>query len=85
LGGFCLPTDTSAQEILKKTANLHNKWNYLDIFDTVKISLLIAVGIGLIWLVLVQILPRFIAAITIFLAIITLIALGVLILLDNKL
>ena len=69
--------------MLVKTANLEHKWNFLNIYDCVRISLLVALGIGTLWVFLVQCLPRFISNIATPLAILSLGALGVVVLLGN--
>lgn len=84
LGGFCTPMDSSAQSLLLRSANLQNNWNFLDIIDTVLISMLISFGIGVIWIILVQLIPRIMAAVAIYLAILTLIGLGILLLVDTS-
>lgn len=68
---------------MKKTANLTKKWDFLDIFDTIRLSLLISLGLGLVWLVLVQLIPRAMASIITVLSILTLAAGGLVILLDT--
>lgn len=83
LGGFCAPNDSAAQQKLITTANLQQKWNFLSLIDSVLLGLLISLAIGIVWLFFVQLIPRVIAAIVVFLSILILIIGGVLGLLDN--
>ncbi len=83
LGGFCAPVDKASQDVLVQTANLEHKWNFLNIYDCVRLSLLIAVGVGIVWLFFVQCLPRLLATIATPLGILSLGALGVVVLLGN--
>ena len=58
LGGFCAPTNATQRAVLIKTANLQSKYNFLSIYTSVKISLLVALGLGCLWVLFVQCLPR---------------------------
>lgn len=80
LGGFCAPVDSASKDRLMKTANLEQKWNFLNIYDCIRISLLIALGLGLLWMLFVQCLPRVISNIVTVLAIIALAFLGIILL-----
>lgn len=73
-----------AQEKLIKTANLDEKWDFLEVFDSIKISILISLGIGLIWSQLVQFLPRAMTAIVTILSILILGGIGVILLIDHS-
>lgn len=79
LGGFCAPLDEASKQRLMDTANLNEKWNFLNIYDAIRISLLIAFGLGILWMICVQICPRAMAMIVAILAIISLIVLGIMI------
>lgn len=83
LGGFCAPTDQAAQDTLVKTTNLQDKYSFLDIFDSVLYSLLIALGVGLLWVFLVQCLPRPMTSVVTVLAVLVLAAIGVILLVDG--
>lgn len=83
LGGFCTPTDPTAKATLIKTDNLQAKWNFLYIYDSIRISLLVALVLGCLWVLLVQCMPRAIASIASVLAILALATLGVLVLLGK--
>lgn len=83
LGGFCLPTDDAAREKLIENANLGEKWNFLNTYDVIRICLLIALGVGIIWMILVQIIPKIMAIGAVLLGSLTLLAAGILILVDN--
>lgn len=78
LGGFCMPTNATAEAKLFQTANLQNNWNFLYIFDSLRLSLLISLGLGCIWVLFVQCLPRIMANVVTVLAILALGFLGVL-------
>lgn len=60
------------------TANLREKWNFLNIYDSVRISLLLALGLGILWMLFVQFFPRLMSTIVTILAIITIGFLGIL-------
>ncbi len=77
LGGFCAPVDEASRERLMKTANLEQKWNFLNIYDCIRISLLISLGLGLVWMLLVQCIPRAMSTIVTALAIVSLAFLGI--------
>jgi hypothetical protein len=77
LGGFCAPVDSASKDRLMKTANLEQKWNFLNIYDCIRISLLISLGMGIIWMLLVQCIPRAMSAVITVLAIISLAVLGI--------
>jgi predicted Na+-dependent transporter len=84
LGGFCAPTDSVAQEKLMETANLNQKWNFLDVFDSIKLSVLISLAIGIVWSQLVQCLPRLMTSFVTVLSILTLAGIGVVMLIDHS-
>ena len=84
LGGFCAPVDQAAQEKLITTANLSQKQNILAIFDSVKIGAGISIIMGIIWLLLVQLLPRFTVNLVSFLSILMFGTIGSIFLLDNS-
>jgi hypothetical protein len=84
LGGFCAPSDEAAQEKLVKTANLDQKWNFLEIYDSIRLSIIISLVIGFIWTQLVQFIPRGMTAFVTVLSILTLAAIGIIILIDNS-
>ena len=77
LGGVCTPTNISAEQVLIQTTNLQSKQNFLYIFDSIKISLLVGLGLGILWVLFVQCLPRGIAGVVTVLAILTMGALGI--------
>lgn len=84
LGGFCAPSDEYAQQKLIQTANLNQKWNFLEIYDSVKLSILISLVVGFLWAQLVQFLPRGMTAFVTVLSIVALAALGVIMLIDKS-
>lgn len=75
--------DESGQSTLINSAGLKDKWNFLNTYDTIRLSLLIALGIGLVWLVLVQLIPRIMAIAVIILSVLVLVAAGLLVLIDQ--
>lgn len=77
LGGFCAPLDSASKEKLMKTANLDQKQNFLHVYDCIRISLLIALGLGMLWILLVQCLPRIMTTIVSVFGIIALAFLGI--------
>lgn len=77
LGGVCTPTNTSAEQVLFKTTNLQSKQNFIYVYDSVRISLLVGLGLGLLWVLLVQCFPRGMAGIVTVLAILALGTLGI--------
>jgi len=77
LGGVCTPTNTSAEQVLIQTTNLQVKQNFVFIFDSVKISLLVGLGLGVLWVLFVQCLPRGVAGVVTILAILALGMLGI--------
>ena len=83
LGGFCAPTDVQAQNRLMETANLNSKWNFLNIYDCIRISLLVALGLGVLWMLVVQCIPRVVALVVTVLAILSLLAMGIFVLIGN--
>lgn len=84
LGGFCAPTDSVAQEKLVKTANLDQKWHFLDVYDSILFGILISLAIGLIWSQLVQFLPRAMTAIVTVLSIFILAGIGIIMMIDHS-
>jgi hypothetical protein len=84
LGGFCAPNDQFAQEKLIKTANLESKWGFLEIYDSVRLCIVIALVVGLFWSQLVQCFPRGMTAIATVLSIVSLGVMGIILLLDNS-
>lgn len=83
LGGFCAPTDEAARDKLIKNAGLQGKWNFLGTYDVMRISLLLALGIGIVWMILVQVIPRIMAPAAIFMGSLLLLTAGVLLFADN--
>ena len=77
LGGVCTPTNLSAEQVLIKTTNLQSKQNFIYIFDSIKISLLVGLGLGILWVICVQCFPRGMAAAVTVFAILTLGTLGI--------
>ena len=63
LGGFCAPTNATQRLLLIKTANLQSKYDFLTIFNSILLSLLIALGLGCVWVLFVQCLPRAMATV----------------------
>ena len=61
-----------------QTAHLQDKWNFLNVYDSVRISLLLALGLGVLWMLFVQFFPRLMATVVTVLAIIALGFLGIL-------
>lgn len=83
LGGFCIPTDESAQATLMNTANLTPKWNFLNAYDVIRLSLLIALLIGIIWAIVTHCIPRLMPTTAIGLSILVMFAGGLILLIDN--
>lgn len=79
LGGFCAPLDSASKDRVMKTANLTQKWNFLNIYDCIRISLLIALGMGFLWMILVQCIPRVISTVVTVLAIVAIAFLGIIV------
>lgn len=67
LPGFCIPDEESINEAFKLKLGLNKKWNYLRIYDILRMGLLISLGIGFFYLLLVQFSGRFVAGIMFFL------------------
>jgi hypothetical protein len=65
------------------TANLNSKWNFLNIYDCIRISLLVALGLGILWVMIVQCIPRVVALVVTVLAILSLGAMGIFVLVGN--
>lgn len=63
--------------------NLEGKWKLLNTYDVILWSLAIALGVGIAWLVLVHLLPKFMAMAAILLGSLTLIAAGIILIVDN--
>lgn len=63
--------------------NLQDKWKFLNTYDIIKYSLLIALALGLVWMILVQFLPKIMSIAAIFLGSLTLLALGLIFIIDN--
>lgn len=83
LGGYCGPNSEATRDKLVQNLNLQDKWKFLNTYDIIKYSLLIALALGLIWMILVQILPKIMAIAAIFLGSLTLLALGLIFIIDN--
>jgi hypothetical protein len=83
LGGFCAPNSDSASALLVQNLNLQSKWDFLNTYDIIRISMLIAFGIGFLWMLLVQCIPRATSVLSLVLGCITLIVCGVLLLVDG--
>lgn len=83
MGGYCAPNSESARNKLIDNLNLQEKWTFLNTYDVIRFSLLIALMVGILWMVIVHCLPKFAAIWAIFLGSITLIAAGVILLIDN--
>lgn len=83
LGGICAPTEEAARNKLFKNLNISEKYEFLNTYDVIRISMLIALGVGILWMVLVQLIPRLMAGLSIILASLLLIAFGILLLVDN--
>jgi hypothetical protein len=83
LGGFCGPTDGSLKDKLIDNSGIKEKWTFLNTYDTIRLSLLLALGIGLVWFILVQAIPHAMSAIAIFLSVLVSISIGVLFFVDS--
>lgn len=66
------------------TANLNQKWGFLDVYDSIKLSILISLAIGIVWSQLVQCFPRAMTTVVTFLSILSLAGIGVLMLIDHS-
>ena len=78
LGGFCAPTNSTQKSVLVKTANLQSKINFLQIYQSIIWSLLIALGLGCLWVLFVQCIPRIMASIATVCAILAVATIGIL-------
>jgi hypothetical protein len=58
LGGFCLPTSKTVRDNLIEKMNLSDKWKFLNFFDIIKLSLLLAVFVGVIHLCVTHCVPN---------------------------
>ena len=65
------------------TLNLQHKWDFLNTYDTILISLLTSIAIGLAWFILVQVVPSLMGMFATILAAVVAISIGVLLLVDN--
>ena len=83
LGGFCLPEDEGAREKLVENANLGNKWRFLNTYDVIRLSLLISLGVGILWTILVQCLPKIMNTVAIVFGSLLLLVAGIILLADN--
>jgi hypothetical protein len=83
LGGFCGPVDDSLKDKLIDNSGIKDKWTFLNTYDTIRLSLLIALGIGLVWFILVQAIPHAMSAIVIFLSVLVSVSIGVLFFVDS--
>lgn len=83
MGGYCAPNSESARDKLVQNLNLQSKWDFLNTYDVIRMSLAVALLIGIIWMSLVQCMPKYMAVAAILLGSITLIAAGILLIVDN--
>lgn len=78
-----MPKDESSRNILIKNANLGYKWGFLNNYDVIRLSLLLSLLVGVIWMCITQCVPRQVSIAAIFFASCLLVAFGVLFILDN--
>lgn len=84
LGGYCLPTDQKLAENVLTTFNLHWKWNFLRSYDMIRITLLVALLAGVVFLVFVQFAPKMAVWTSVALTGLTCIVLAVMLLMDSS-
>ena len=83
MGGFCSPTNEALRDEILNNTNLNNKYNFLNRYDIIRITLLVALAIGILWMVLVQICPRIMAGVAIGLGSLLMLVGGIHLLIDN--
>ncbi len=59
LGTYCLPTNENAKYTLLANIHLDNQFNAMKAMDYLFIGLAISFGLSLLWIILVQFLPKF--------------------------
>lgn len=84
LGGYCIPTDKYLYSRALRNYNIKEKLDFIQSYDNVKISLGVALLMGVIFLVLVQCLPKTMSWLTIALAAVGCLVLAVVLLCDKS-
>lgn len=54
LGGYCIPSDKHLHSVALQNYNLHDKINFLSSVDAIKISLLVAFLLGVVYFLMAQ-------------------------------
>ena len=83
LGGFCIPEDSGAANSLINNANLQKKQGFLKTYDIIRLSLVISLIIGIVWVIFVQCMPKVMATAALILGSIILLVSGAILLLDK--
>lgn len=79
-----MPTDEEARFKLMQNANLGQKWGFMNNYDVIRLSLLLSLLVGIIWMSLVQCSHRSFAVVTVVAASLLLLAFGIILLADNQ-
>ena len=83
LGGFCSPSNLALRNEILENTHLSNKYNFLNRYDVIRISLLVALALGVLWMILVQLCPKIMTGVAVGLGCLVLFAGGLLLLIDN--
>lgn len=83
LGGYCIPDDTNTYNKAMYNYNLKEKVNFMRAYDTVRMSVAIALGLGVLMMVFVQCWPRLLGWVVVILAVVAGVVLAVLMIVDN--
>lgn len=77
IGAFCIPKDESLKKELLANANLDSKNLFMNSIDVIKLCMLIAIGLALIYMVLVQCCAKMMTKFVPILACVVLLGLGI--------
>lgn len=84
MGFFCVPRDAGTREKLLMRSNLWQRAGFIDSYDTIMICALASVVFGLVYMILVQLLPKIMHYVSIIFGALAPIGLGVWILLHRS-
>ena len=78
-----MPEDDGARDKLVSKANLGDKWRFLNTYDVIRLSLIISLGVGIVWIILVQCCPKLMNTLAIILGSALLLVGGIALLADD--
>lgn len=84
MGGYCVPTDQKLATSVLTTFNLHWKWNFLRSYDVIRITLLLALLAGVLFMLFVQFAPKIAVWASVALTGVACIGLATMLFLDNS-